>query len=201
MTRLVNETRDKIAKAVIKHRFGAECDKMADLHAIHAVAIYEDVFSSHDRSIMDGLPQGWLPKDNDIYVNVGERSHRFPFSGEFSRGSGTHNELRWNGSTRENVYRRFTFAKLNQCVKVYEVGTRFGGKLQDFLHAADKLNADIHDAHVKLGATLADFYTVEKLLEAWPEVAPFIPAAQAPKPQVPALPTKALNDMFKLPVG
>lgn len=175
---------------------------MRDRQIILADRIYCDVFQRIERETMEKLRTGMLPTDDDIYVEIGDRAHRFTFNGSFSRhGNAPHYRLRLILGSGEAVYRRFPYDKHNQCVEAYNVRTSIGSDAQEFLHAADALNSAITDAHQQLSATLDTFFTVEKLLAAWPEIAPFVPSETAPKPQLPALPTAQLNALFKLPVS
>ncbi len=129
MTRLVNEMRATIINRMIAHTFGKRIAFLQTEQAACAVAIYEDVFSKKHRDLIDTLPQGWLPTDDDIYVTVDQRNHRFTFSGDFA--SSPYND-RGHGELRTHltkVLRSFPHSKHQVCLKVYETASGLGDRL------------------------------------------------------------------------
>lgn len=69
--------------------------------------------------------------------------------------------------------------------------------VMDWHRRQEEFNAKVNKAKRMAEATLASVSTVNRLIEVWPEVKPFIP--EAAKVGLPMVPVKELNAAFKLP--
>lgn len=198
--RLNNDMRDEITNAVILHKFEQEARELCDEHAAIALEIYDDVYAD-DRKAMNDLPDGWLPEAVDITVNSGGERHTFRFDGStqrYGRAAG-HWVLR-EIKRDENNKRVKSVDNCYKATKAYPTRSPITKRIDKYQQMLGKFNERTGDAQRQTRAMLDKFYTVEKLLEAWPEIKPFIPEKQRPV-QLPAVPTKALNEMLDLPVG
>lgn len=69
---------------------------------------------------------------------------------------------------------------------------------EDLQQRIDAFLEERNEAKEKMDAIMAKFSTVKSLLDAWPEMAPFVPKEVAPLP--PSLPIYEMNKMLGLPV-
>lgn len=200
MTRLTNDMREKIATNAIEHKFKPLVTALAEDYATLANEVYEDVFKSSLKRMLD-LPGGWLPTHNSITAQFGAKVHNLDFDGDFAS--------RYNDSInvyymikRPGLSRRFTDNKKGLVAAVYDATHKFSERLDALGHRKDALTTDVSAAKKAIAATLDKFFTVEKLLEAWPEIEPMT-AGVAPTPiaKVPAVPVNHLNTMLDLPVA
>lgn len=59
--KLTKQLKEKIAEAILDHRFKADQQKLKAERGALAVAIYNEKYSKADRDLMATLPEGWLP--------------------------------------------------------------------------------------------------------------------------------------------
>lgn len=167
--------RVKIVHALLKHRFDPEVEKLELRELELAVAVYNDQLLELKR--MQRLPDGWLPKIEQIHVQFGEK---------------------W-------VYLHFKVPMIVPTSKefspfaVYEAGHKRSTEYFKLLEAKQDLEARKTQARRAASVIIGEAKTVKQLLEAWPEVAPFIPEAEAAS-TLPALNMKTVNQMLALPI-
>lgn len=204
MARLVNAMRDGIIDRMMAHTFDDRIRALCSEQAECALAAYNDVYSSTVRKRMEELPKDWLPKRNEIQCKVEDEYISLTFGGEFpgspysSRNFPEFRNIDGIGSKSCLV----PYDNQSGCLKVYEPSHKIAHKVVDFKRHRDDLQEAYKNAGKQLSVTLNRFHTVEKLIEEWPEVAPFINEKDRPVPATAiALPVKDLNAMFKLPVA
>ena len=199
-TRLTNDTRSNISKALIAHRFADEYTALREEFAAFALAVYEDVFPAKMRRQMMDLPNGWLPTDDDIQVSFslpGNSGYvRLEFNGHVSKLSSN------IGARPDAVYRLFPSNKKGGCLKVYSRDDALSVRYA----ALDDKVADLEElkntAASKLYAAVNSLTTVEKLIAVWPDAEPFAAPFLAGKvPNLPSVPVAALNEILRLPVA
>lgn len=203
MTRLINDIRNDIRHGVLAHRFKPAIVALELEQMELAKTVYEDFFKASDRKTMYGLPNGWLPEQTHIQIKVGSEIIRLNFNGSFATRHSTYDEMSsFVSRDIKDVHKRWMDKHTNGIVKVYgnAPGDRIGYAVHQWLRLIDATNEEIKQARIKTGAALGNFFTIAKLIEEWPEIAPFIPAKSAPPPQLPALPVASLNSMLGLPV-
>lgn len=197
MAKLTNSMRERIAKAVLKHRFAEIAAGLVAERAAFALTIYNDVYSEAERRKMAALPAGWLCDHEAI-------------GAQFGGGAG-YAILNFNGSaygsstgllatSLGHVTRRLPYTHRNGCAKVYETASALSTE-----HFAQKerltdLNKQVDTAGRQINAALAQPGTTDRLIELWPEVEPFVKKLEPTAPFLPSIPVARLNAMFGLPV-
>lgn len=195
-TRLTKDIRDAVSLAVLKHRFGPTVQTHNEAVAAFANEVYDDVYKKTVRAEMDNLPSGWLYEAEGVRAQFGTSFQRIQFNG---RGSG---ELSKFDSRKSDVKtRRVTEKHRGSCMKVYDATHRLTLRFEAIHNAGNDLTKSIEEARRSVDAALASATTIKRLIETWPEIAPFARAFDCEKPQLPALPTAELNAILELPVS
>ncbi len=193
--KLTNAHRDEILKRVLSHAFKAEAEKLRDDFAALAGAVYDDVFSAAERRQMEALPQGWLPTDDDINVQLGSDYRYLRFNGRNARVD----DLVACVPAKETL-RRFPASKKASCCKVYEASHPLTVRFRELENARDDLLLRVSDATAKTRAALNRATTLARLVEGWPEIEPFTTFIPTDRPALPAIQTDVLNGLLDLPV-
>jgi len=199
-TKLTNHSREQICREVLQHRFSAEVEKLIADRAAFADRVYNDVFSKSAREKMAALPDGWLPEESNIGVQFGSGSsfERLSFDGSFY--GELRNAVKDDGAEKEAVHRRIPY-RLRGCAKAYEPDHKLSVAF-DALEARMKdLKKQFYEARATVNSALLNVTTLNKLVETWPEVAPFIARFNAAPVKLPAIPTDQLNKLLDLPVA
>lgn len=198
-TRLTNTTRDQITSAVLTHRFREPVDALIADRAAFAEEVYNDVYRKADREKMAALPKGWLPETNAIGVQFGDQSGYVSlyFGGHFY---GRLRSVRTPGDEKQ-IERRAFSKNVHGCVKVYDADHRLAVKHTALDRRYTELKAEFEAAERQVKAALDSATTVNRLVEMWPEVEPFVRPLGTPSPKVPAIPTDQLNKLLDLPVS
>lgn len=200
MTRLTKDMCATISLGLIEHTFNSRVAALVVERAQIAQEIY-DLHYKPDMKRINDLPEGWLPVHSSIaFESVGSR-YNYHFSGQlFRRWSSQFSFQHLKANQPIHTHRRFKQSD-NGAVEVFDAKHPIAVRVEKHEAAAAALHNEVLTAWKTAGASLDNFTTVEKLLDEWPEVKPFVPAAVAPTPSLPALPTQHLNKMFDLPVG
>lgn len=200
MTRLVNAMRDDIAERMMKHTFDARVLLICKTQSALASIAYIDAFSKKEHKTIESLPDGWLQKFNGISVKFGDKVFTFNFAGNISNFR-DHATLRYWHSFEEKPL-PFPYNKGGQTCMVYDEDHPICREMTEWLELTNTLANEVTAARKTLTTALNSYHTTEKLIEAWPEIAPFVvPLAPVEAPNLPALPTSDLNAMFGLPVS
>jgi hypothetical protein len=191
--------REQITRAVLTHRFGAAALVLVNDRAALAAAIYDDLYPAAVRRKMKALPAGWLPFEEGITIQFGDSSRNYetlPFNGAVY-GSAS----RVLEDPLERVSKLVGYSHSRNCAKVYETGHAFCETYQALKARRVELEREIEAASRQTESAIASVSTFGKLLEMWPEIAPFAaPYDNEPAP-LPALPTATLNTLLRLPVS
>lgn len=200
MTRLTNDMRGEIVTALIHHTFDARVATLCDERAAIATSVY-DLHYAKDRKAMDALPDGWLPTNDGVRFRAGATEWTLYFCGVLHGRYGAYSNLACMPSNkRVPQTKRVLERQSGRIVEVFDAQHPIAERVEASAASLDALNEEVNAAKRTAQATLNRFTTVEKLLEEWPEIKPFIPANKQPQAPVPALPTQHLNKMFDLPV-
>ncbi len=196
-TRLTTSIREHIAKLALSHRFADELMALVADRAAFAEAVYRDIYKQTEREKMAALPEGWLPTVNHIDVQFGEgcRYLTLWFNGSF------YGDLWWISTPVEVIFKAIPFKHQHGCVKVYEPTHKLSVRFEE-LDARLTVLRDKHGAAKRqIEAALGSVTTVGKLLELWPEIAPFTKDFNGIPSPLPAIPTSDLNALLDLPVA
>lgn len=195
-----NVTRAAICKAVMSHKYTAIVDELQQKHAEIARLIYDKTFKHTVRMRMEELPEGWLNTSATITAKIVENDSYYAswnFSGVMYRRENEYRVFNF-ASKREPVQLRFPYKDAGKTV-LFGNATGVGAMIVIHIERMRAFNNEFTEAERKLTGILSSYTTVGKLLDAWPEMLPFVPAAPEPK-QALVLPTAELNTMFGLPV-
>lgn len=205
MPRLTNDIRGTIVNALMVHKFDSAVEALCVERADIARQVYEHHYK-RDLKRMNDLPDGWLLTDGDVKFDASGTIRSYYFSGKMY---GSNWSSRWqnevcdfpSNSGRVAVEYRFRADEHNRTICTFDANHPIAEAVERHEAAGEALAEQIKAARAQATATVGRFTTTEKLIEAWPEIKPFIPEKAAPPPALPALPTQHLNSMFDLPVG
>lgn len=197
-TRLTNDIRSAIADAVMKHRYESVVRALIAEKAEFGTKVYEDLYSKSTRDKMNALPEGWLPTSDNIAVTFGATFERVYFSG---RTSGKIVSVIPQATRTASVPKRLLGKHERGCAMAYEATHKLSVEHANLEAKERDLKVEFDAARKQVDAALSAVTTVKKLIEVWPEIAPFAAGFEDEKPQLPALPTADLNKLFELPVS
>jgi hypothetical protein len=194
--RLTKEIREAITKDLIKHRFE---DTVKDVYAQRAAladAVYRDIYTKAQREQIEALPEGMLPSVDDLSVNFGTSYTNVYFSG-YTYGDLT----KVISADRTGCYRRVWYKHKSGSVKVYDATHKLAIEYDRLQGVKADLEKEIDAARRASMGAMASVGTVKRLIEAWPEIAPFAKRFDAERPSLPMIQTDRLNDILGLPVS
>lgn len=199
MPRLTNDIRETIAGAAIRRRYYEQAVTLLNEFAALANDVYCDIFRKADRERMEALPKGWLPETDFIGAQFGGDSSSYQsLYFEPTRYCPFPNYV---GIERnERKHRRVPNKHMGRCVKVYAQDHRLSARWTELREQLEALKTEISNTRTQLDAALQSVTTTKALLTAWPEIAPFVPAANS-SAKVPAIRKKELNTILDLPVS
>ncbi|OJY66411.1 MULTISPECIES: Nmad5 family putative nucleotide modification protein [unclassified Rhizobium] len=195
-TRLTKDIREAIAKDLIKHRFEDAVKNVYAQRAALADAVYRDIYTKTQREQIEALPDGMLPTVDDLSVNFGTSYTHVYFSG-YSYGD--LNKV--VSADRTGSYRRVYYKHKGGSVKVYDATHKLAVEYDRLSGVAADLVNEIDVARRSAIAAMASVGTIKRLIEAWPEVAPFARRFDVERPQLPMVQTDKLNKILDLPVS
>lgn len=176
-TRLTNELRNRIAKAVLNHRFEAE-EKALDV-ATEALGdlIYESLYPAggNARKRLDTALDGEYAYCTSIDCHLAGDYRSIPMSKQ-------------RPVQHKHYSGRAKFDANAEPVVVF----------RDIQAKRRKLKEHKDETAAKVNGLLSEATTIKKLMEIWPEVEPFIPPAVTPV-NLPAVPRDEVNSLLGLP--
>lgn len=200
MTRLVNAMREGIIERMMAHSFAERIAVLQVEQARLANACYNRYYNPTTRKKIDELPKGWLNGRNYITIVANDSHMSLYFNGDFNRFGSRAGFSTFNTGLDE-INRRFPNCDHGTMIK-FEPGDKLGDEIIDWHRSCEATQTDWYAARKQLNVTLDRFHTVEKLIEEWPEIAPFVDEKDKPAPVTAvALPVADLNSIFKLPVN
>jgi len=195
-TRLTKDIRESIAKALVVHRFTAQITKLYADNAALALAVYNDAYSKADREKMMALPNGWLPEVDTISAYFGTSYTTVNVNGK------VYGDLARIVSADKNAATfRVQSRHKGACLKKYDAIHKFSAEYDRLQGVKSDLTTAVDTARRSALAAMAAVGTVKRLIEVWPEIAPFASKFEGERPQLPALQTDKLNELLDLPVA
>lgn len=198
--RLNHNSRNAIFSGIIKHRFDGDLKMLTDRYVRLASAVYQRTFTSEQVQLIDSLPEGWLEQQNGINFTVGGHRHWLRFDGH----------VYWDRYTRIREWDHGGYAQgtttraMPHAYKAVSVGASdlMAKELAQLEQLKTKLQEEFGKVSKQVDTMLKSYATTKTLLEAWPEVEPFLPAqAEVATPSVPAVSIPSLNAMLRLPAS
>ena len=195
--RLSNDNRPIIMKAVITHQLQPEYTALCERGMQIAEAYYLDLVPKNLRD----LPDGVLVKASLMKLKVGDDIDEIHFNGQFQvkDSKSSYTSYSWFKDS-PTIVRPMPYNKAMNVAAIlsHDDPTIYYRQFKEHRQAIDAFNKKFNELRTEITGLLYSFSTVKTLIEAWPEVAPFIPDAIAP-PKLPALPIAALNEKLGLP--
>lgn len=193
--KLTVSIKDNITRDLLVHRFRKEANDLFNANAELALCVYNDVYSEKDRKLMASLDDKWLPKSSDISVRFNDDSYvSLDFNGRvFGCLIGIADSV-------EVVRRPVPYAHNRGCAKVYEAGHALQKRREKLQNRKVDLIERIKDAENQIRASLNSVTTIKRLIESWPEVAPFATKYDKDSAKLPAIPAEKMNEILALPV-
>ena len=192
--RLNQKVRDAICRDLIDNRFSKEVEKLTRKRARLAKEVYRKHFGTTMVRRMNDLPEGWLKVSSSISVNMGGQSDFMQFNG-VSRYNCL---LAIVGKTPDPEYMRFPQSAGHA---TFEQDSPICQQYRDLRDETDVLHKTIHEVRGAARATLNLFTSPNKLIEAWPEVEPFLRKHSVAPTPLPVAPRDALNKSLGLSVA
>lgn len=197
---LTEAMREKIIEAMIVHRFTADVEALFSDRATLADQIYKDLYKAGDRARMEELPNGWLPEAESLRVKFGDERDGYDdiqFTGRmFYHG--------WSIFSRNHeaprAKRRVADRHKDGCAKAYDPSHKRVAQWRAIKDQEEALRAQIEEVRREIKGALSSIGTTARLLQAWPEAAPFLAAFEKRVAVVPAIPVADLNAKLGLPV-
>ena len=194
-TRLTVSIREAITRAALSHLFADEVKALIDAKAEFAASVHEDLYKKSDRQKMDELPDGWLVNAENIGVQFGTVFSRVYFNGY------TYGVLIKATKYKREDRKRVLAKHSSGCAKVYDATHKLSIKHADLDGRERDLRQAYEAAERQIKAALGEVTTIKRLIETWPEIAPFAEKYETEKPSLPALPTQHLNKILDLPIA
>lgn len=195
-TRLTKEIKESITKALIAHRFTAPVKKLYEDRAALAKAVYNDVYSRADREKMAALPDGWLPTVDQFHVYFGTS-----YTSVYANGHVYGDLVNVASPDRDVPVFRIQSRHKGGCLKKYDGAHKLTIEHERLQGSFADLVKEVDMAKRSAMAAMSSVGTIKRLIEVWPEVAPFAKKFEGERPQLPALQTDKLNKILDLPVS
>lgn len=202
--RLNTEIREDIMRALLRHKFSEEYVELVCRRAALAKRMHDRAFNNI-LGQMNQLPEGWLPTSKSITIKFGESYTSLNFNGEWPTRYFT--QIHWAcqpvGWNNPHVFRRVREMDKDRCTMVLDATDKDSEEYGELENWTNSLQDRVGYGRKQIWAALCKANTVRQLLEAWPEVEPFVKnlAPVTPKKSsVPQLATTELNSLVGLPV-
>ena len=153
--RLINETRERIQKALLIRRFRKLINEVTEKRAHLINQVYLDLYTPEIRRKMAELPKGWLPEETGLDVRFGSSGTgyvRILFTGTF------HGFLqRYADYKKEVVCHRIQQRHKGICVKSYEDTHLFSIRFQELEDERNKLEGNGPGSRTHLNADAPEY--------------------------------------------
>lgn len=168
-----------------------------------AQKVYDDVYSKEARDWMETAPLGALPGATYLNVRISDSYHDYfmlPFDGSISLSGNTTSA----GSFEKKVYHDHSSKGWRSyTIRLSSLTDQDGVKkaIEKIRSVLSKRAEKRKEALTAIKGNLSKFNTTKQIMDAWPEVTPFLPKYTQPEAKTAiVIATKDLNNMFDLPV-
>lgn len=197
MSRLSNDTRQKMAVALVHHRFNERAKTLCCESAALFHAVLDDQYDEQTRKLIAQLEKrrkGALPSTDHLTANVAGR--RIEVGARYIGSVRTS----WGGHWLAKAERRPILQPETRWDAISYLDGPIAERLIAFADAEQALREEVDPAYRKALGALAQFSTGKRLGEDWPEAMPvighLIPENDR---QLPVVQVAALNAEFDLP--
>lgn len=181
--RITEHTRKTITHRLLQHAY--EKDEKALQRQEHdlGMKVYRRLYSASERKHMNALPEGWLHETDVIRVSVGAGNYLLSLPGNVR-------------------IPRFALYDYRPLETVNDADKSLATAIKAHHAAREKLKGARRETQQKTNATIKSFSTLNRLLQAWPEIKPFTDQLgyDVDKKSLPAVIPTELNASLGLPV-
>lgn len=188
--KLTKEMRRSLCDQVIGRRF-AEMERSLLEEAIKLCSGF-----ASGLEVKGDWPKGWFKERDKFFISVAGVPGRLDEA--FTHGASLHSLRKthsWEIRLKKPI--RVTYWESEGYPKVPRESVLWT-EFEDLQQRIDAFFEEKNEAAAKTAAILARFSTTKALLDAWPELEPFVPVVAAALP--PALPIYEMNKLLGLPV-
>lgn len=181
--KLTESLRSKIVRKVVSDQFDPIFDAIKERKMDLAHEIYLDEFKSRLEQI-EALPEGWLPTLTSIGVNFGGQYHDL--------------SLRTKVRVPASYYDDYFDRNVNEFI--YEASHRFSKAMAEIVNDEKDAKERRDTAKTQTRAILNSYPSVQRLIEAWPEIEPYTVAdGRVVVENLPAIKIDEINALLGLP--
>jgi len=189
MAKLSKNTRERMAKALVRHRYQGRADELLVESAALFDAVYEARYDAPTRSLMGKLeklhPKAFSTA-NQFMINA--RGMRV---GIGAYAVGIYALVRWE----QNLPNRSVFDRYNETAPEELVD-----RIAEFGLSTKAFDDAVKQAYTRALGTINQFGTAKRLAEEWPEAMPIIGELIPTEDRtLPVVQLEAINDEFGLP--
>lgn len=201
MTRLVNATREKIVFNLLENRFSKDISELARKWSVFAENVHAAGYTKALRVLLLNADKGHYQDASHLSANIAGKRVSLYFNGwknipDTIKRYGDAPAAKTNRLKFENAVDRWgSQDEIFKCDATHQLSSDF----DVIANEQSTLGTLISTTAKEIIAVLDSYTTIEKLVDAWPEVKAFIPADVAPAPvNLPALPIASLTEMLGL---
>ena len=183
--RLNKSIASEIGRKIISHRFSADYIDLFQQENQLFWAAYEDRYSPEDITMMNALPEGWLPTTNQLSVKVGGMQYRLKrFTKEEKNRSifirSRHFDALDFSGFRVDVSKFSTHRKsrIRDCDKgrdtQFSQSTHFGIAIDRLFQLKEQKDEEVRQAMLQISSKINPRSTSGALKKLWPEISTFV---------------------------
>jgi len=184
---LLNQAlRGEILERVCKHRFSKDIAELEAAEDALARKVWAALHTPEEQEVLQKFPHMFGFRNSVHMLSSGDRQCTVYFANDRSTGRRKEMPVSYN-------YGRYETIKKASSTKLQAEYER--------LWLADRtLKEDTAKARAQTEATLEAFKTIDDLVEAWPEIKPFVPEINRKQNRaLPVVQVEVLNTLLKLP--
>lgn len=201
--KLTKDIRKTLCYDLMQHRFKTDYLVIVGKSKDFSTKVYNDIFSETEQKTMKSLPKGWMPVASGISVSFGSTKVNLSFNGSikdwysrYTHPNQYHPSIKTDDIDRIVPYK---FSYGGAYAKVYDARHEFSAEYEDLYNSVVDFHEKTTVARSKIAASLESVTTDTKLLEAWPEIKPFLAKIEKVIIPLPAIPVADLNAVLRLP--
>lgn len=188
--KLNNDIRHDLVNRLLSHRFEKPSLEYSKKWEDFATEVYDKSFTKDEKTWILNLPDGWLPKEDRISVIFGSEFTMVYFSMNPVIGP-CKPCIRKPMPDKYTQTSRVQFAPTNPIVKKHD----------NLCREINEFKALVRNTKKELEVTFSSVATTKALLDAWPEMKPFLEDYVPAMTTALVIPVKHLNKTLGLPVG
>lgn len=202
MTRLSTNIKESLWRKLCERSFQKQAEAIVKEQAEFAARVYDECFSEKDRKRMYDLPEGWMPSDGDIKVQLASTVTQFYFWGSGSNYSIPEHMRHAGAKVLDVPNKRFPSRLKGNVCGVFDGGTPIAEAWTALQAKQADLCRTIDEAKRAAMVVMNSATTVKRLIDIWPEAEEFAKKYLdngERKALLPAVSVERLNALLGLP--